>query len=78
MLKKLILVLFKHITKFLKHLGLTLNELVAEVTKIMLDELKELDDMTIAELRNLAKANNISLEGKRVKGEIIEVIKKNL
>lgn len=78
MLKKLILGLFKIITKFLKRLGLTMEEIVAEVTKIMLNELKELDEMTIAELRNLAKANNISLEGKRVKGEIVEIIKKHL
>lgn len=78
MFKKLILNIYKLIIKLLKKLGITLNELIIEVTKIMLSEIKELDDMTIAELRNLAKANGISLEGKRVKGEIIEVIKKYL
>lgn len=78
MLKNLILGVFKLVIKFLKRLGVTLTELTAELLKIMVDELKDLDAMTIAELRNLAKAQGISLEGKRVKGEIIKVIKNHL
>ena len=78
MLKNLILSVFKLVIKFLKRLGVTLTELTAELLKIMVDELKDLDVMTIAELRNLAKAQGISLEGKRVKSEIIEVIRKHL
>lgn len=78
MLKKIAIGLYKLITKLLKYLGITLNELLAEVLRIMIDELKDLDSMTIAELRNLAKAQGISLEGKRVKSEILEVIKTHL
>lgn len=78
MLKKIAIELYKLITKLLKYLGITLNELLAEVLRIMIDELKDLDSMTIAELRNLAKAQGISLEGKRVKSEILEVIKTHL
>ena len=77
-MEKAILWFYKLAIKWLKHFGLTLNELTAELTKIMVDELKDLDEMTIAELRNLAKTNGISLEGKRVKAEILEVIKNHL
>ena len=78
MLKKLVIGIYKLIIKLLKYLGVTLQELLVEVTKIMVDELTDLDEMTIAELRNLAKTNGISLEGKRVKSEILEIIKKHL
>ena len=78
MLKKLAIGIYKLIIKLLKYLGVTLQELLVEVTKIMVDELTDLDEMTIAELRNLAKTNGISLEGKRVKSEILEIIKKHL
>lgn len=39
---------------------------------------KNLEDMTIAELRVYAKQLEISLEGKRVKQEIIDIIEKHL
>ena len=78
MLKKLAIGIYKLIIKLLKYLGVTLQELLVEVTKIMIDEITDLDGMTIAELRNLAKTNGISLEGKRVKAEILEVIKNHL
>ena len=78
MLKKLVIGIYKLIIKLLKYLGVTLQELLVEVTKIMVDEITDLDGMTIAELRNLAKTNGISLEGKRVKAEILEVIKNHL
>lgn len=78
MLKKLAICIYKLVIKLLKYLGVTLQELLVEVTKIMIDEITDLDGMTIAELRNLAKTNGISLEGKRVKAEILEVIKNHL
>ena len=78
MLKKLVIGIYKLIIKLLKYLGVTLQELLVEVTKIMVDELTDLDEMTISELRNLAKTRGISLEGKRVKSEILEVIKTHL
>lgn len=78
MIKKMVLSVLRLIVKWLKKLGLTMNDIVYEVTIIMVNEAKALEDMTIAELRNLAKSNGISLEGKRVKGEIVEVIKKQM
>lgn len=78
MLKKLVMGVLKLTVKYLKHIGLTLNDIMVEVTVIMVNEANMLDNMTIAELRNFAKANGISLEGKRVREDIINVIKKNL
>lgn len=78
MLKKLVMGVLKLVVKFLKYLGVALNEIMVEVTAIMVDELLDLNAMTIAELRNLAKTKGISLKGKRVKEEIIEIIQNHL
>lgn len=78
MLKKLVMGVLKLVVKFLKYLGVALNEIMVEVTAIMVDELLDLNAMTIAELRNLAKNKGISLKGKRVKEEIIEIIQNHL
>ena len=76
-LTKFLMWLFKVIVKWLKN-KVTTDELLAEITLIMLDEITDLNNMTIAELRTLAKSKGISLEGKRVKDEIIAIIEKHL
>lgn len=76
-LKKILLWLFKVIVKWLKN-KVTTDELIKEVTKIMVDKVTDLNNMTIAELRSLAKSNGISLEGKRLKSDIISIIEKHL
>ena len=78
MLKKLVMGVLKLVVKFLKYLGVALNEIMVEVTAIMVDELLDLNAMTIAELRSFAKNKGISLKGKRVKEEIIEIIQNHL
>lgn len=76
-LTKFLMWLFKVIVKWLKN-KVTTDELLAEITLIMLDEITDLNNMTISELRTLAKSKGISLEGKRVKDEIIAIIEKHL
>ena len=76
-LTKFLMWLFKVIVKWLKN-KVTTDELLAEITLIMLDEIADLNNMTISELRTLAKSKGICLEGKRVKEEIIAIIEKHL
>lgn len=78
-MKKFVLWLYKVIIKHLiNYHKVEAKELFCEINKLIIDEVKDLDAMTIAELRNLAKTHNISLGSKRVKQDIINIIQKHL
>ena len=76
-LKKFLLWLFKVIVKWLKN-QVEADELISEIVVIMVKEVNDLNNMTIADLRKVANSQGISLEGKRLKNEMIEVIKEHL
>lgn len=76
-MKKFLLWLFKLVVKWLKN-KVTSDELIIEIIAIMMGEVKNLNEMTISELRSFAKSKGISLEGKRVKNEIVAIIEKHL
>lgn len=76
-LVKMLIGIGKAIAKTVEKLGGEVEMIVAEVGKTVEETVYNLGEMTIAELRVLAKQLNISLEGKRIKQEIIEVIEKH-
>lgn len=69
--------LFKTSVKQLKKI-IDSDTLITELSIIIIGEVENLNDMTIAELRILAKNKGISLQGKRIKSEIIALIEEQL
>lgn len=75
--KKVLIWVLKKVVKWLMA-NSTKEEIQAEVLGILVDKADDLLDMTIAELRNLAKAKGVSLESKRTKEEIVDILKTQL
>lgn len=81
-MKNVLIKCLKRIVGALVHLieklGGQVEELLVQKTDDVVKELEELENMTIAELRVYAKELEISLQGKRIKNEIIEIIKEHI
>ena len=75
--KKFLIWLLKKVVKWLTN-NATKEEIKAEVLGLLIETADDLVDMTIAELRSLAKAKGISLESKRTKEEILNILKEQL
>ncbi len=75
--KKFLIWLLKKVVKWLSN-NATKEEIKAEVLGLLVETAEDLVDMTIAELRSLAKAKGISLESKRTKEEILNILKEQL
>ena len=75
--KKFLIWLLKRVIKWLTN-NATKEEIKAEVLGLLVETAEDLVDMTIAELRSLAKAKGISLESKRTKEEILNILKEQL
>lgn len=75
--KKFLIWLLKKVVKWLTN-NATKEEIKAEVLGLLVETADDLIDMTIAELRSLAKAKGISLESKRTKEEILNILKEQL
>ena len=75
--KKFLIWLLKRVVKWLTN-NATKEEIKAEVLGLLIETADDLVDMTIAELRSLAKAKGISLESKRTKEEILNILKEQL
>ena len=75
--KKFLIWLLKKVVKWLTN-NSTKEEIKAEVLGLLIETADDLVDMTIAELRSLAKAKGISLESKRTKEEILNILKEQL
>ena len=75
--KKFLIWLLKKVVKWLSN-NATKEEIKAEVLGLLIENADDLVEMTIAELRSLAKAKGISLESKRTKEEILNILKEQL
>ena len=75
--KKFLIWLLKKVVKWLSN-NSTKEEIKAEVLGLLVETADDLVEMTIAELRSLAKAKGISLESKRTKEEILAILKEQL
>lgn len=75
--KKFLIWVLKKVVKWLTN-NSTKEEIKAEVLGLLIETADDLVEMTIAELRSLAKAKGISLESKRTKEEILAILKEHL
>lgn len=75
--KKFLIWVLKKVVKWLTN-NSTKEEIKAEVLGLLIETADDLVEMTIAELRSLAKAKGISLESKRTKEEILAILKEQL